>query len=85
MSNEVAANAIRKFVQSMIGAYETGFVDKNNPTLAEIHQVAKNHIKDFYGIDVPDIIEEFGSDVAISCGMPEDQAKRILDNRKRVG
>lgn len=76
-NNEAYARAIKNFVNLMIGAHESGFVDKNNPTIAEIHQVAKNHIKDAYGIDTPDIVAEFGIDVAISCGMPESQARKI--------
>lgn len=69
------AEAIKHFVSTMIGAFDAGFVDKNNPTLSEIHQVARNHIKDNYGIDTPDIIKEWSKEVAESCGLIVDDNK----------
>ena len=68
----ISANAITDFVNMMIGALEAGFVDKNNPTLSEIYQVARNHIKDTYGLDTPDIVEKWGEDIAKECGLGED-------------
>jgi len=62
-------DAIKNLVSLMIEDFRAGFVDKNNPTLAQIHQVARNHIKDTYGIDTPDIVEEWGKKVAIDCGL----------------
>lgn len=67
--NKVKADAVKEFVSLMIGAFESGFVDKNNPTLAEIHRVAQNHIKDNYGIDTPNIEEEWGKEAAKECGL----------------
>lgn len=76
---EIRVDAIKGFVNLMIGAHEAGFVDKNNPTLSEIHQVAKNHIKDSLGIDTPCIVEEFGLATAIACGMDSKIAMSIAD------
>jgi hypothetical protein len=67
--DKIKADAVKNFVNLMIGALEAGFVDSNRPTLAEIHQVAKHHIKDTYGIDTPNIYEEWGEDVAELCGI----------------
>lgn len=79
-NGEMCANAIKTFVNLMVGAHETGFVNKNNPTIAEIHQVAKNHIQNAHGITTPNIVEEFGIDVAVSCGMPEEDAIKLEEN-----
>lgn len=67
--NQIKSDAVNKFVSEMIAAFDSGFVDKNNPTLAEIHQVAKNHVKDNYGVDLPRITEQWGKDIAEKCGL----------------
>ena len=67
--NEIKAKAVMEFVNMMIGAFNTGFVDKNNPTLSEIYQVARNYIKDSYGVEVPDIVQAWGEDLAKECGL----------------
>lgn len=68
--NQLKADGINELVSLMIGAFETGFVSKNNPTLAEIHQVARNHCKDAYGVGLPDIVEQWGEEIAQACGVP---------------
>lgn len=69
--NEIKAAAIMGFVDLMIGAFESGFVNKNNPTLAEIHQVARNHIADSYGVNYSDIVIRHGEQTAKDCGFGE--------------
>jgi len=64
---KIKASAVENYVNTMIGALEAGFVEKNNPTLQEIHRVAQNHVKDIYGVDMPDIVEQWGHDVADLC------------------
>ena len=66
--NKIKADAVLEFVNLMIGAFDAGFVDKNNPTLSEIYQVARNHVKDSYGIESPNIIEQWGEESAIAAG-----------------
>jgi len=46
------AEAIMGLVELMVGAFVSGFVDKNNPTISEIYQVARNHVKDNYGTEL---------------------------------
>ena len=46
--NEIKAAAVKDFVNMMIGARESGFVDSSSCNLAQIHQVARNHIRDRY-------------------------------------
>ena len=63
------ALAVMGFVNAMIGAFEAGFVEKNNPTLSEIYRVAQNHVKDNYNFEFPNIIDQWGSDIAKECGL----------------
>jgi hypothetical protein len=67
--DEIKAEAVQDFVNMMIGALEAGFVESSSSTLSEIHQFAKHHIKDNYGIDIPNIVDEWGEDVAKLCGL----------------
>jgi hypothetical protein len=67
----IETKAIMEFVNTMIGAYEADFVLKNNPTLSEIYQVARNHCRDTYGSSVPDIVQAWGEDTARICGFKE--------------
>lgn len=65
--NQIKADAIKRFVSTMIGALEAGFVEDATPTLAEIHRFARHHINDNYGIDTPNISDEWGEEVAAIC------------------
>jgi len=67
--NKLKAEAVINFVDLMIGAFESGFVDKNNPTLSEIHQVARNHVRDTYGEEYPPIDQRWGKELAKECGL----------------
>lgn len=68
MSDKIKAQAIKDFVNSLIGAHESGFVDSNTLTLATLHRVAQNHIKDEYGINTPSLVEQWGEESAADCG-----------------
>lgn len=48
--NNVKANAVINFVETLRGAYGAGFID-NNPTIYDVYRSAQNHVKDNYGID----------------------------------
>lgn len=79
---KIKADAVEEFVNTMIGAFASGFVDKNNPTLQEIHRVAQNHVKDNYGVDMPHIVEQWGQDVTDLCS-DEDTLKAEIDDLKK--
>ena len=70
--NQIKADAISDLVNTMIGAFESGFVDTPNLTLATLHRVAQNHIKDSYSIETPHISEQWGHDFAKECGLGKD-------------
>ncbi len=67
--NKMKAGAVSEFVNMMIGAFESGFVDKNNPTLSEIFRVAQNHIADNYGVKTHNIDVVWGREIAEQCGL----------------
>jgi len=68
--SQIKADAINDFVSHMIGALEAGFIDENTATLAQIHRVAQNYVKDSFDIKLPHITEQWGEDVAKLCGHP---------------
>ena len=78
-NNEIKAAAILEFVDMMICAFESGFTEKNNPTLSEVHGTAIYYVKDNYGVDYKDICEAWGERLAIDCGLkinkPREQLK----------
>ena len=68
IENKMKSSAVIEFVNTMIGALESGFIDKNNPTLSEIYRFAQTHIDDIYKIDTPNIVESWGEETAKLCG-----------------
>lgn len=71
--NKIKADAVKHFVNLMIGAFQSGFVAHNKPTLAEIHRVAQIHIMDNYDIESQNIEEEWGKETAEQCGLRSDK------------
>ena len=68
MTNEqIKADAINDFICQIIGAREAGFIDSSMFSLAELHQVARNHIKDELGIPMPSLAEQWGAGTAELC------------------
>lgn len=67
--NEIKTEAIMNFVDSMIGAFDAGYVDRNHCTLSEIYTVAKHHVKDTYGIEKPTVVERYGAKMAVDIGL----------------
>ena len=67
--DQIKSDAVKDFVTMMIGALESGFVDTSNPSLASVHQAYRRHVKDNYGVDMPDIVEEWGQAVAELAGL----------------
>ena len=70
--NAAAAKAIKGFVNSMIGAFYSGFVDSTTLTLAELYRIAQNHIKDNYNEDIPNMRETWGDEVYLDCKKGSD-------------
>ena len=78
---QIKADAINEFVGHMIGALESGFIDENTVTLAQIHRVSQNYVKDSFNIELPHITEQWGETVAKICGHPinENSDDKVLD------
>lgn len=64
-----AADGIEEFVNTMIGALESGFVEEGPITLAEIYLFMQCHIKDNYGRDVEPLASKRGKEVAELCAI----------------
>tara|TARA_R110000851_G_scaffold286415_1_gene440298 strand:- start:321 stop:560 length:240 start_codon:yes stop_codon:yes gene_type:complete len=67
---QIKADAVSEFVNTIIGAFESGFIDSSELTLATLHRVAQNHCKDVYDVELPHITEQWGMDTAKECGFP---------------
>lgn len=83
---DIAAKAIQDFVDSMIGARESGFEETSNLTLADVYAYSRFYIQLHYGVESPALSEKWGSDVAELCkktGDTELNAARYLWLRER--
>jgi hypothetical protein len=69
------AAAVMEFVQGIVGAFESGFIDTPICTIGQIYQVARNHVKDEYGIETKTLAEEMGEDFASECNPKPDSPK----------
>ena len=78
---EMRAEAVRLFVDNLIGAFESGFIDSNTVSLAQLHRVMQTHVEDNYQIKVPHIREAWGEWVADNCGF--DFATNQLRNQEQ--
>ena len=67
--DEIKANAVMDFVDSMIAAFNDGYVDRNHCRLSELYMAATEHVKHAYGIENPDIAERYGKTVAKDIGL----------------
>lgn len=68
VSPEDQAQILSSFVNQMIGAYESGFVEESKLTLYEVYRVMQNHCVDELNVKVPNIETVWGKDSAIDCG-----------------
>lgn len=62
------AAAVMEFVDLMIGAFESGFVNENTLNLAQLHRIAENHVKDSFNVTYAGIVERHGRELAVECG-----------------
>lgn len=69
-SNQELADAIMEFSGNFIGAYLNGFIDTPFTNIAQIYQVARNHVKDSYGIETKTLIEVIGKEDFDRCYAP---------------
>jgi|GEM_PF-2397649 len=74
---KLKAEAVKLFVDNLIGAFESGFTDSNCVSLAQLHRAMQTHIEDNYQVKVPHITEAWGNEVASECGFD------VVNNRLR--
>lgn len=68
LENSKAA-AIMEFVDLMIGAFESGHINTNTFTIAQLHRIAEHHNKDVFGVEYGNIVERHGKELAFECGL----------------
>ena len=65
--NKLKSDAVMEFVNSMIGAYESGFIEVHESNLADVYMCAKQHVNMNYKTDVKSLDEEWGKCIADMC------------------
>lgn len=80
----VKANAIIEFVETMIGAYTSNFVESNWLSLGTLHAVARNTAKDQYGVEVPTLAQNYGEELAKSLHAQHELQAEIQRLRERL-
>lgn len=56
------AFAVMEFVQTIVGAYSAGFTKTPILTIGQLYQIARNHVKDTYGVEEPPLSEVMGEE-----------------------
>ena len=65
---KIKAEAVMEFVDYMVGAFDAGLIDESTLTIADIYQMARNHVADNYSVSTKSLSEEWGSYVFSGCG-----------------
>lgn len=73
--NEIKAEAVKDFVNMIVGAYESGFTDTPIASIAQIHRAAQIYCSDNYGAEIQSISDTWGEAVAEACA--DNAATRI--------
>lgn len=75
--NEIKAEAVMTFVNTQIGAFESGFVETNQVSLYSMYRFAQHHVKDSYVYDARLMSSVWGEKLAKEARSPEE--KTIAD------
>jgi len=79
------AEAVMNFVNTLIGAFDSGFVDSNQLNLKDLHSAAFHHVKDSYGYEADRIDKTFDKEVLIACGAePSKASSSEVDLKPRM-
>jgi hypothetical protein len=65
--NKIKADVIMNFVNNQVGAFEASFVDGNTTSLYSMYRYAQIHIKDCFGVNVPDMRAAWGDEFSDQC------------------
>ena len=57
------SSAVMEFVNTQIGAFETGFVNTSEVSLYSLYRFAQLHVKDNYKVDVPMFSDQWSEDL----------------------
>lgn len=66
-SNSDPGKAVMEFAKTIIGAYESGFVNSHMLSIGELYRIAQTHAKDHYNHEAPDIDKAWDQSFALEC------------------
>ena len=72
-----AADCIMKFVDDIISTFVMGLSDMKIYDLSQIHTLAQLHVRQTYRMNLPDLSEKWGIDIANSCRTNSEPVKAI--------
>ena len=61
------AVGVNNFVNTQIGAFESGFINTSDLTLFNMYQYARQHVKDNYDMEATAFSEQWGVDMIRYC------------------
>ena len=61
------ASAVMNFVNTQVGAFESGFIDDNEVSLYSMYRFAQHHVKDNYSVEVKSMGEQWGNEFSNEC------------------
>lgn len=66
-ANKLQANAVMGLIYTLIGAYDSGSISTPMLSIATLYQVARDHIKDEFGVEFKSMVAEYGEDFVKHC------------------
>ncbi len=82
--NKIKADAVMGFVGTIAGAYSSNFVSTPIMNIAQLFQVARNSVKDEFGINTKTLAEEFSKEFAELCNQKPSPAVAVPENWRIV-
>ena len=62
--NKVKSDAVMNFVNTIIAAYECGFIESHESNISDVYQCAAQHVKLNYKLEVKSLVDEWGDELA---------------------
>lgn len=65
--NKIQSDAVMHFVNTQVGAFETGFVEGNEVSLYSLYRFAQLHALDNYKVEIKNMNEAWGEETTKEC------------------
>ncbi|MGY5383263.1 hypothetical protein [Vibrio metschnikovii] len=66
-NSAIKAEAVMNFANTLIAAFEAGFIDEHKSDLADLYSAARVHVKINYQYEAKSLVEEWGENLAEIC------------------